>query len=256
MIGFNEQILMGWLSPIFWPFLRVLAVFSVAPIFSSRALPVRIRVALALLVAWGASGAILNQPVVPLNGPNAIDTTVHEVLVGLSIGFAVRLVFAAAELAGELIGLQMGLNFAGFFDPASSTQGSALASFFGQLTALLFITINGHLLLLMAVVRSYERIPLGSGVVDMLRQARLHEMGAQVFASAFWMALPLTVLLLLANLALGIMSRIAPQMNIFAIGFPITLVTGLGGLALILPLMDRSLLALLEGALTRVWFVR
>jgi flagellar biosynthetic protein FliR len=108
----------------------------------------------------------------------------------------------------------------------------------------------------MAVVRSYERIPLGSGVVDMLRQARLHEMGAQVFASAFWMALPLTVLLLLANLALGIMSRIAPQMNIFAIGFPITLVTGLGGLALTLPLMDRSLLALLEGALSRFWFVR
>ena len=74
---------MGWLSPIFWPFLRVLAVFSVAPIFSSRALPVRIRVGLALLVAWSASGVFLNQPVVPLNGPNAIDTTVHEVLVGL-----------------------------------------------------------------------------------------------------------------------------------------------------------------------------
>ena len=82
------------------------------------------------------------------------------------------------------------------------------------------------------------------------------EMGAHVFASAFWMALPLTVLLLLANLALGIMSRVAPQMNIYAIGFPVTLATGLGGLALILPLMDRSLLALLELALDKMWLIR
>ena len=256
MIGFSEQALMGWLSPVFWPFLRILALFSVAPIFSSRAFPVRIRVGLALLVAWSSSGVLLAQSVVPLNGPNAIDTAVHEVLVGMSIGFAVRLVFAAAELAGELIGLQMGLNFAGFFDPASNTQGSALASFFGQITALLFIAVNGHLLVLTAVVRSYERIPLDGSVMDMLRQVRLYEMGAHVFASAFWMALPLTVLLLLANLALGIMSRVAPQMNIYAIGFPVTLATGLGGLAMLLPLMDRSLLALLELALDKMWLIR
>lgn len=248
-MSISETLLLQWLSPIFWPFIRVLAVFSVAPIFASRSFPIRVRVALALLVAWSSAGVIPQQVLVSLADPDAIRVVMHEILVGLSIGFSVRIVFAAAEFAGELIGLQMGLNFAGFFNPSSNVQSSAMAVFMGHMTALLFVVLNGHLMVLMAVVQSYKFVPLNSGMLELIQNWRLHEMGALIFSSAFWMALPVMVLLLLVNIALGIMSRVAPQMNIYAVGFPVTLTAGLVGLLILFPFMDRAFFALFELAL-------
>ena len=151
MITFNEAQLVAWLSPVLWPFLRVLAVFSVAPIFSMRMIPMRVKIGLAFLVALCAQGILVNQPIVDINGRDAIGAVVQQVVIGLSIGFAVRLVFSSVELAGEIIGLQMGLNFASFFDPASNAQISAVARFFGNVSMLLFIVVNGHLMVVMAV---------------------------------------------------------------------------------------------------------
>ena len=111
-------------------------------------------------------------------------------------GFAVRLVFASVELAGELIGLQMGLNFAAFFDPLTSTQASAVSRFFGQMAVLLFVVVNGHLLVLMAVIKSFDAFPVDGNVLDMLQRVRLHELGAELFASALWIALPMIGFLL------------------------------------------------------------
>jgi flagellar biosynthesis protein FliR len=246
VITFSEQALMGWLSPVIWPFLRVLALFGVAPVFSSRSIPVRARIGLALLVAVAAQAGLPTQPVVSLSSPQALGVAVQQILVGLSIGFAARLVFAAMELAGEMVGLQMGLNFAGFFDPASSTQTSAVSRFFAHVSMLVFVVVNGHLMLLLAVIRSFEAFPLDRGVLDILRATRLHELGAQVFANAFWVALPMIGMLLLVNLALGIMSRVAPQMSLYSVGFPVTLAAGLVGMAATLPFMEQTLVAMME----------
>ena len=125
MITFTESQLMAWLSPILWPFLRVLAVFTVAPVFSMRAVPMRVKIGLAFLVALCAQAVLGDQPTISVNGREALGAVAQQVAVGLAIGFAVRLVFAAVELAGEIIGLQMGLNFASFFDPSSNAQVSA-----------------------------------------------------------------------------------------------------------------------------------
>lgn len=250
-MAISETLLLQWLSPIFWPFIRVLAVFSVAPIFSSRSFPTRVRVALALLVAWSSAGVIPEQVLVSLTGPDAIRVVMHEILVGLSIGFSVRIVFAVAEFAGEIIGLQMGLNFAGFFNPSNNMQASAMAVFMGHMTALLFVVLNGHLMVLMAVVKSYKFVPLNSSMLELIQNWRLHEMGALIFSSAFWMALPVMVLLLLVNIALGFMSRVAPQMNIYAVGFPVTLTAGLAGLLILFPFMDRAFFNLFELGLER-----
>ena len=152
MITFSEAQIMAWLSPILWPFLRVLALFSVAPVFSMRVIPMRVKIGLAFLVALCAQGVLGDQPVISVNGREALGAVAQQVAVGLAIGFSVRLVFAAVELAGEIIGLQMGLNFASFFDPSSNAQISAVARFFGHMAMLLFVVINGHLLILMAVV--------------------------------------------------------------------------------------------------------
>ncbi|GAD23939.1 flagellar biosynthesis pathway, component FliR [Acidovorax sp. MR-S7] len=132
MITFTEAQIMAWLSPVLWPFLRVLAMFTSAPVFSMRAIPVRTRIGLAFLVALCAQAVLPEQPVISLNGREAAGAVLQQVGVGLAIGFAVRLVFVAVELAGEVIGLQMGLNFASFFDPVRNAQVSAVARFLGS----------------------------------------------------------------------------------------------------------------------------
>lgn len=246
MITFTEAQLVAWLSPILWPFLRTLALFTTAPIFSTRAIPVRARIGLAFLISVAAQPSLAGMPVVSINGPEAFGAVVQQVGVGMAIGFAARLVFAAVELAGELVGLQMGLNFAAFFDPMSNAQVSAVSRFLGNMSMLLFIVVNGHLTLLMAVIRSFDSFPVDGNFLDVLRQIKLHTLGADVFASALWIALPMIGLLLFVNLTLGVISRVAPQMNIYAVGFPVTLVMGLVGIAATLPLMDQPMLALME----------
>ncbi|MBD3894198.1 flagellar biosynthetic protein FliR [Hydrogenophaga sp.] len=246
MLTFNEADIMALVSPVFWPFLRILAVFSSAPIFSSRSVPLRTRVGLAFLVAVCAQAGLPEQPVVALTDPQAFSVVVQQVVIGLAIGLAVRIVFAAVELAGELIGLQMGLNFAGFFDPATNAQSSTVGRFFGNMTMLLFIVMGGHLLLLQAVIASFETFPIGSPTLAAVKQMRLHELGAVVFRYGLWIALPLIGMLLFVNIVLGFVSRIAPQMNPFAIGFPLTLTVGLVGIAFTLPMLDAPVLALMR----------
>lgn len=246
MIAVTEAQLVAWISPLIWPFLRVLAVFSSAPVFSSRAFPVRARIALALFISMAAQPALQGQTMVDINGPAALGSAVDQVIIGLSIGFAVRLVFAAVELAGEVVGFQMGLNFAAFFDPSINAQSSAVARFFGQMAAFLFIVLNGHLMVVLAVIKSFDAFAADQTLIATLRRMRLHELGADLFASALWIALPMIGMLMFVNLALGIISRVAPQMNVFSIGFPITLSVGLIGIAATLPMLDQPYLALME----------
>jgi len=190
VITFSEAQIMAWLSPILWPFLRVLALFSVAPVFSMRVVPMRVKIGLAFLVALCAQGVLGEQPVISVNGREALGTVAQQVAVGLAIGFAVRLMFAAVELAGEVIGLQMGLNFAAFFDPTSNAQVSAVARFYGYLAMLLFVVINGHLMVLMAVIESFAHFPTDGNFLQSLQQMRLHEMGAALFSSACGLRCP------------------------------------------------------------------
>lgn len=240
---------MGWLSPILWPFLRVLAVFSVAPVFSMRSIPMRVKICLAFLVALCAQGVLVDPPVISVNGREALGAVAQQVAVGIAIGFAVRLVFTAVEMAGEFIGLQMGLNFASFFDPASNAQVSAVARFFSYMSMLLFVVINGHLLILMAVIKSFDRFPVDGNFLQALSQMRLYELGGSLFSSALWIALPMIGLLLFVNLTLGIISRVAPQMNIYSVGFPVTLTVGLLGITATLPMLEQPMMTLLQQAM-------
>jgi len=249
VISFSEAQIAAWVSPILWPFLRVLAVFTSAPVFSSKAIPTRAKIALAFFVALASQASLPPAPTIGINDPQAFGVVLQQVGIGLAIGFAVRLVFAAVELAGEVVGFQMGLNFAAFFDPAMNTQSSAVARFFGQMTLLLFVVMNGHLMVLMAINKSFVAFPVDQNFLEALSQMQLQKLGTELFASALWIALPMVGMLMFANLALGIISRVAPQMNIFAVGFPITLVVGLVGIAVTLPMLDQPYIALLERVL-------
>lgn len=248
MIGISEEQLMAWLSPVIWPFLRTLAMFTAAPVFSQKAIPTRVKIALAFLVAVCAQ-AVLDQPHVAVNSPQALACVIQQVGIGLAIGFSARLVIAAMEVAGEFIGLQMGLSFASFFDPTSGAQLSAVSRFLVQIFTLFFIVVNGHLFVLMAVVNSFEVFPVGSSFLQAVSAMRIHELGAAVFSSALWIALPMMALLLFVNLTMGVIARIAPQMNVFAIGFPITLTVGMLGITATLPMMEQPFLAMIERTL-------
>lgn len=201
---------------------------------------------MALFIAFAAQASLENQPIVSIAGPEAFGAVIQQVGIGLAIGFTARLVFAAVELAGEVVGFQMGLNFAAFFDPSLNTQSSAVARFFGQMAAFLFVVMNGHLMLLMATIKSFDAFPVNQNFLEALSKMKLYELGADLFASGLWIALPMVGMLMFVNLALGIVSRVAPQMNIYAIGFPITLAVGLIGITATLPMLDQPMQALME----------
>jgi len=248
MISLSEAQIMAWLTPVLWPFIRVLALFSSMPVLGQRNVPIRVRIALAFFIAIGVAGS--QSPTaaasVPLDSPAAILLVVQQVLVGLSLGFAVRIIFTAIEFAGEIIGLQMGLNFAGFFDPATAQQATATSSLFSTMVAFLFIAMNGHLLVIEAVVQSLAAFPVSGQPFAFLHAVRPETWGAEIFRLGLWIALPLIAMLLFVNMMLGIIARVAPQISIFSIGFPITLGVGLVGVMFTLPLLQGPFTAALE----------
>ena len=246
MLTFTEAQVLAWITPLLWPFLRVLALFGSMPVIAQRSVPMRVRVALAFLIALAAQASLPEMPVIALDSGAGVLAIAQQLLIGISLGFAVRVVFAAVELAGEVIGLQMGLNFAGFFDPVSGGQGTAASRFFGVSVSWLFIVINGHLLLIAAIVQSFHVFPVGAEPFAFLRSMQPQVWGAEIFALGLWIALPLVAMLLFVNFVLGIVSRVAQQMNVFAIGFPISLSVGLVGMLLTLPMMGTPVTMALE----------
>jgi len=246
MLTFNEAQVLAWLSPILWPFIRVLALFTAAPVLSQRVVPRRVRLALAALIVVCAQPSLPEMPQIPLDSTTAFMAVLAEVLIGLSLGFAARIVFSAVEFAGELIGLQMGLNYAGFFDPATGGQTTAVSRFYGTIVSWIFIIINGHLLMIASVVKSFNAFPVSAEPFAFLRTLQPQVWGSEIFSLGLWIALPLIGMLLFVNLVMGIISRVASQMNVFSVGFPITLGVGLIGMLLTLPMMQAPFTMALE----------
>jgi flagellar biosynthetic protein FliR len=159
----------------------------------------------------------------------------YQIVIGLAIGFALRLVFVAVEMAGDLIGLQMGLGFAMFYDPGNVQHTPILGQFLGLLATLIFLSINGHLLIISALVDSFHTLPITVEPMQGGFFQTLARHGAIIFAASLQLALPLIVTMLVVNLSLGVLTRAAPQLNIFAVGFPVTLAIGFAALVLTLP---------------------
>jgi len=247
MITFSELQVLAWINPLIWPFLRALFLFQALPVLGTRSVPARVRIGLAAFIALAAQPGLPEVPPVALDSAAALLRAAQQAVIGFSLGFAVRIVFTAVEFAGEVIGLQMGLNFAGFFDPLSAGTATATSRFFGTTVAWLFIVINGHLLVVAALAQSFQSFPVGPEPFAFLVQMQPQRWGAEIFATGLWIALPLVTMLLFVNLVLGAISRVAPQINIFAIGFPVTLGVGLLGLLMTLPALQQPFTVALEG---------
>ena len=240
MVVFTDAQLQAWLAAFLLPFCRILALFTSAPVLSLKAVPTRARVGLSIVLAATIAPSVAVPIRADLLSLTGLGYIAQEVAVGLAIGFSARLVFAAFDLAGEVIGLQMGLSFAGFFDPAGGT-GTAVGTFMNATATLLFLALNGPLLLIAATLRSFATLPVGGVPFEFARRFDPVALGAEVFAIGLLIAVPFLALILFVNLLLGVMSRVAPQLSLFSIGFPITIGAGLVLLVVGLPWIERPL---------------
>lgn len=241
---------MGWAGLYLWPFLRVLSLFMAAPLFSHRSVPMRVKIGLGILIAVAIAPTLPVQQQVSLDSAQTLPLVLQQVLIGLALGFVVRLAMAGIELAGEMIGLQMGLSFAGFFDPQSQQGGNAVGSWLGVIAMLIFLGINGHLLLIHTLVESFNAFPVGDGMFSLGDVKSLVAAGGDVFRLGLQLALPFIAVLLIVNLSLGVMVRVAPQLNLMSIGMPATITTGFASLYLLLPYLEQPLTQALERGLT------
>lgn len=249
MVTFTSAQLLALATAWMLPFFRVAALFSSAPVLSHRAFPVRLRLAAAAAVA--ACVAFAAPPAPVPEGGMLVLAAVEQVAVGLAIGFALQLVFAGVQLAGELAGLQMGLGFATLFDPAAGNQAPVTAAFFSAVAMLVFLAIDGHLVLIGTLAEGFRDLPPGA-LFARLDPQNLARAGSIVFATGLQLALPVLAGVLLVNVALALVARVSPQLNIFSVGFPATLMAGLALMILTAPAWVGGIEAALRASVMRL----
>lgn len=218
--------IISWISGYFLPFVRIAAALIVAPVFSARLVPARVR----LLLAFGLTLVIAPLlPPVPVADPFSAVTLLlimQQFVIGLIIGTVLQMVFDAMVVAGQTAAMSMGLGFAFMIDSQRGVSVPVLSQFFLVLTTLVFLAIDGHLALIDLLADSFVTMPVGdAGVLrDGIWATALW--GSKLFAGAMLVALPAVAALLVVNFSFGVMSRAAPTLNLFAVGFPVTLTLG------------------------------
>lgn len=222
---------------------------SSAPVLGARGSPMRVKVGFAIVITIVIAPTLKDIPQVDPGSAMGLLIVAQQVAIGLSMGMAMRIVFSAVEMAGNLVGLQMGLGFATFFDPQNSSQTPVVGSFLGMLAILVFLSLNGHQLMIEAVAHSFRELPILAQPHSAAGWKTLVRWGREIFLGGVLLSLPVIAALLITNISIGIMTRAAPQLNIFAVGFPITLLAGFAVLSLSLPYFTPLLGRFIEDAL-------
>ena len=227
----------AWIGSYFWPFVRISALFMVAPVFGAQMVPVRIRVMLAFTLSLLVAPLLPGVPSVdPVSMPGMV-VLLQQVLIGVAMGFMVHMVFQTLVIAGEAIANGMGLGFARMVDPANGVQVPVISQFLIIMATLLFVTLNGHLMLIDLVVRSFVMLPIGEAGITPAGFRMVAGWGSQMFIGALLVALPAVTAMLVVNISMGVITRAAPQLNIFAVGFPLMILLGFIFVALSTPSM-------------------
>lgn len=227
--------LTSWLASVMWPFMRIGAMFSAAPILGSRSLPVRVRVLLAFMIAALLQPVIPAPPVVDLISAESLLISIYQVFIGLAMGFILQMVFSAFVIAGQSVAMAMGLGFASIIDPQNGVQVPVVSQVFLIMVTLIFLSLHGHLLIIEVLAESFKTLPVGPLIPSADALWQLIIWGSTMYAGGILVALPAVAALLLVNIAFGVTARAAPQLNIFAVGFPVMLMVGLIFIILTLP---------------------
>lgn len=241
MVSISADQVYAIINTFFWPFVRLLSLCTTAPILGDRAVPARLKIALAMACSILVAPTLSDAPTVPPFSGDGLLLLVQQVLIGIAIGMGMRFVFAAVELAGDMIGMQMGLSFATFIDPQNSTQTPIVGSFLGIIATLILLALNGHLMMIGVLIDSFRIIPISAQPELALSVERVVALGGEIFRIGLHLSLPVLATLLVLNLAMGVLSRAAPQLNVIAVGFPLTILAGLFLLGLSLPYVGAAL---------------
>ncbi len=217
----------GWLAQYLWPFVRIGACFMVAPAFGARFVPARIRIVLAGAMTLIIAPLVPAQAVIAPFSMAGMLVTVQQLIIGVAIGFSLQLLFDAVTLGGQLLANSMGLSFAFNTDPLHGVETPVVGQLYSMLVLLTLLALNGHLAIIEVLVDGFRALPVGETGLGQNGLWSVIEWGSQLFSGALSIALPGITALLIVNVAFGVMSRAAPQLNLFAVGFPISLVFGL-----------------------------
>ncbi|MFK3839764.1 flagellar biosynthetic protein FliR [Serratia sp. NPDC087055] len=236
MLTFDSAQFGVWLSQYFWPLLRILALISTAPVFSEKQISKKVKIGLGgLIVILIAPGLPIST--VPIFSAAGLWLAAQQILIGVALGLTMQFAFAAIRLAGEVIGMQMGLSFATFFDPSGGPNTPVLARLLNLLAMLLFLSFNGHLWLISLLVDSFHTLPIQAEPLNGNGFLALTQAGSLIFIIGMMLALPLICLLLTLNLALGLLNRMTPQLSVFVIGFPVTMTIGIMTIGMMMPML-------------------
>ena len=227
MFNLTEATISAWLAGFFWPFVRVAALFSAAPIFNYKQAPARFKIAIVVAITLIVMPLLPAVPVVSVFSAEFVVMVMQQLGVGILIGFIMQLVFAIVVFSGQIIAYGMGLGFASMVDPQNGVQVPIISSFYMMMMILLFLFFNVHLVLIEIVIESFFIIPVGTDGLNGAQLMGIVEWGSNVFGEGLLIAMPIAASMLLLNIGMGVVTRAAPQLNIFAVGFPITVMLGL-----------------------------
>ncbi len=217
----------AWVLRLWWPVLRIGGFIAAAPVVNHSSVPRLVKVALTLALAFVLAPLAPVPPDLSIFSGAGAVAAVEEVLIGVSVGLIVQLAFEALDFAGQSISTSMGLGFATLVDPQHGAGTPVLGQLFLMFGLLAYLAVNGHLLLIGALARSFNTLPIGTVPLDRDVLMSITTWGARIFETGLLVALPAVIALVIVNLALGVVSRAAPQLNLFGIGFTVTLMCGL-----------------------------
>ncbi|NNL56517.1 MAG: flagellar biosynthetic protein FliR [Pseudomonadales bacterium] len=223
---FDANDLVLWTSQFMLPFIRIAAFFATVPVIGNQLVPLQARLLLALTTAVLLFPVLPDVPAASLSFGSVV-LGAQQLLIGTALGFFVQIFFHIFVLAGQMIAMQMGLGFASMVDPTNGVSVAVVSQFYVVLVTLLFLAFNGHLVVLEVLAQSFYFVPVGSSLLGSGAMFAIAQAGAWMFASALLLALPAVTAILIVNFAFGVMTRAAPQLNIFSLGFPFTLVFGI-----------------------------
>ena len=235
MISVTSAQLSAWLAMFFFPFSRILALIASSPVLGNKQVPARVKIGLALMLTIIIAPTLDAQPNVEVASALGLLVLMQQILAGVAIGFTMLLIFSAVDMCGELAGMQMGLGFASFYDPVNASYTPVVSQFLSVIATLAFLGMDGHLYMLEALADSFHTFPISTSLPQAAALHTLAAWGGSIFAYALHLSMPVIGALLITNLALAILTRSAPQLNIFQIGFPITLAIGFAALLLTMP---------------------
>ncbi|WP_447772725.1 flagellar biosynthetic protein FliR [Pseudomonas kilonensis] len=226
MLELTDTQISTWVASFILPLFRVAAVLMSMPVFGTTLVPTRVRLYFALAIT-----VVIAPGLPPMPPVNALDLSglmliAEQILIGALMGFSLQLFFQAFVVAGQIISIQMGMAFASMIDPTNGVNTAVIGQFLTMLVTLLFLAMNGHLVVFEVLTESFTTMPVGSALLVNHFWDIAGKLG-WVLGAAMVLVLPAITALLVVNIAFGVMTRAAPQLNIFSIGFPLTLVLGM-----------------------------